>query len=53
MKKCLSCGSKNVTKAKNDSGFFKDGKSRPVRLYQHACDDCGLVATFKEQKDGE
>ncbi|MNG14776.1 hypothetical protein D3C84_985560 [compost metagenome] len=51
MKQCLACQSSNVTKARNDCGFFKDGISKPVRLYQHACGDCGYVATFKELKE--
>ncbi|PWV90250.1 hypothetical protein DFQ01_14426 [Paenibacillus cellulosilyticus] len=51
MKQCLACQSDNVTKAKNDSGFYKDGKSKPVRLYQWACGDCGFVATFMDKKE--
>lgn len=50
MEKCNACQSENVTRAKNDCGFYKDGNRKPIRMYQYRCSDCGYVGTYAKEE---
>lgn len=53
MNTCTACKSEDVVKAKNDSGHFKCGDGKPLRIYQYRCINCGYIAQYAKTPEQE
>ena len=50
MQQCPLCKGKEIERARNDCGHFKSEKTKPIRMYQYRCNQCGYVATMAKEE---